>query len=81
MKRGFRKILSVILVLAMMCSLAACGSGGKDLDPNLGKYIGYQIDIMGWEPMDSVYDGGENYVELKSGGKGTFLPGWQFDKD
>jgi hypothetical protein len=72
MKRGFRKILSVILVLAMMCSLAACGSGGKDLDPNLGKYIGYQIDIMGWEPMDSVYDGGENYVELKSGGKGTF---------
>ncbi|NLC75926.1 MAG: hypothetical protein GX685_12025 [Clostridiales bacterium] len=72
MKRGFRKILSVILVLAMMCSLAACGSSSKDMDPNLGKYIGYQIDIMGWEPMDSVYDGGENYVELKSGGKGTF---------
>ena len=67
-----KKTLSFILAVILLFALAACGSGGNSTDPNIGKYIGYQIDVFGWEPIESVYDAGENYVELKSGGKGTF---------
>lgn len=68
MKRTLVCLLTAILLL----SLCACGGGGASADPNAGKYIGYQADVMGWEPIENIYDEGENYIELKSGGKGTF---------
>lgn len=68
MKRTLVCLLTAILLL----SLCACGGGGAAADPNAGKYIGYQADVMGWEPIENIYDEGENYIELKSGGKGTF---------
>ena len=37
-----KKILSLVLALMMLLSLAACGGkdGGESADPNLGKYLG-----------------------------------------
>ena len=40
-----------------------------------GKYIGQSVTSSGdsdWLSMDDVYDEGDNYIELKSGGKGEF---------
>ncbi len=63
-----KKLLAILLAMALLLSLAACG---KDEDPHAGKYIGIAAEMMGMEmPMSEVYDG-ENYLELKSGGKGT----------
>ena len=68
-----KRAIAIILALAMILSFSACvGGGGKANDPNVGKYIGYQVDIFGWEPIDKMYDLGENYVELNTGGKGVF---------
>jgi hypothetical protein len=68
-----KKIGSVLLLLGIMITFTACGGGGESTDdPNLGKYIGDQVEILDWEPIDEVYGEGENYVELKAGGKGTF---------
>ena len=70
-----KKILSLALALMMLLSLAACGGkdGGKT-DPTLGKYVGqeYTAGDDEWIPMDAAYGSGENYIELKSGGKAVF---------
>ena len=76
-----KKILSLALALALMMLLAlgACGSkgGGTSDDPNLGKYIGAEFSGDGsqWFLLDEIYDEGESYIELKSGGKGVFCLG------
>ena len=72
-----KKIVSLVLTLMMVLSLTACGSkdGGDSADPNLGKYIGQSVtssEDSDWLSMDDVYDEGDNYIELKSGGKGEF---------
>ena len=72
-----KKIVSLALTLMMVLSLTACGGkdGGDSADPNLGKYIGQSVTSSGdsdWLSMDDVYDEGDNYIELKSGGKGEF---------
>ncbi len=74
-----KKIVSLALTLMMVLSLTACGSkdGGDSADPNLGKYIGAEFSADGneWLSLDEVYDEGESYIELKSGGKGVFCLG------
>ena len=74
-----KKIVSLALVLIMALSLTACGDqgGGTSADPTLGKYIGMEFsgDGSNWLLLDEVFDEGESYIELKSGGKGEFCLG------
>ena len=74
-----KKILSLALALMMLLALGACGSKGGETsdDPNLGKYIGAEFSGDGsqWFLLDEIYDEGESYIELKSGGKGVFCLG------
>ena len=74
-----KKILSLALALMMLLALGACGGkgGGTSDDPNLGKYIGAEFSGDGsqWFRLDEIYDEGESYIELKSGGKGVFCLG------
>ena len=74
-----KKIISLALALVLVLSLTACGSkdGGDSADPNLGKYLGAEFSGDGneWLSLDEVYDEGESYIELKSGGKGVFCLG------
>ena len=63
-----KKLIALLLALAMLVTLSACG-GKKTSDPDLGKYIGTTVEVLGQVmPISDIYDG-ENYVELKSGGK------------
>ena len=65
-----KKILALLLALAMLFSMAACG--GEE-DPNAGKYIGVSAAVGGFSmPMSDIYEG-ETWIELKSGGKGTIM--------
>ena len=67
-----KKILAILLTLAMLLSLAACG--GED-DPNAGKYIGVSAAVGGFAmAMSDVYPG-ETQIELKSNGKGNIVLG------
>ena len=67
-----KKIIALLLALAMVLSLAACG-GGAEEDPNAGMYHGVSATVMGFTmPMSEVYEN-ETWVELKSGGKGTMM--------
>ncbi len=63
----------------MLLALGACGGkgGGTSDDPNLGKYVGAEFSGDGsqWFRLDEIYDEGESYIELKSGGKGVFCLG------
>ena len=74
-----KKLISLALALVLVLSLTACGSkdGGDSADPNLGKYLGAEFSGDGneWLSLDEVYDEGESYIELKSGGKGEFCLG------
>ena len=74
-----KKLVSLALALVLVLSLTACGSkdGGDSADPNLGKYLGAEFSSDGneWLSLDEVYDEGESYIELKSGGKGVFCLG------
>ena len=74
-----KKILSLALALMLLLALGACGSKGGETsdDPNLGKYIGAEFSGDGsqWFLLDEIYDEGESYIELKSGGKGVFCLG------
>ena len=66
-----KKLLAILLTLAMLFSLSACGGGEED--PNAGKYLGTTAKAMGMTmEMSEVYPG-ETWVELKSGGKGTIM--------
>ncbi len=67
-----KKIIALLLALAMLLSLAACG-GSAEEDPNAGKYLGTTAKALGMTmEMSEVYPG-ETWVELKSGGKGTIM--------
>ena len=74
-----KKILSLALALMMLLALGACGGkgGGTSDDPNLGKYVGAEFSGDGSQRfrLDEIYDEGESYIELKSGGKGVFCLG------
>ena len=76
MKRNhMRKITAILLSLILALSLAACGggSGGGEKGTGVeGKYMGDQVNLLGWQPVEEVYEEGDNYIELKSGGKGDF---------
>lgn len=61
-----KKIISLLLTLTFIFALCACGA----TDPNLGRYNGSQIDIMGWMDMSEVFEG-ESYIELEADGEGT----------
>ena len=66
-----KKIIAILLAIAMLLSLAACGGG--EPDSNLGKYQGISAKALGMTmDMSEVYPG-ETWVELKSGGKGTVM--------
>lgn len=66
-----KKIIAILLAIAMLLSLAACGGG--EPDPNAGKYQGISAKALGMTmDMSEVYPG-ETWVELKSGGKGTVM--------
>ena len=91
--KATKKLTAVLLALVMVLTLAACGGGGDGggtkTDPAVGKYMGLEVLSYGeWLPIEEIYDLGENYIELKAGGKGTFsLDGdlmeidWELDKD
>ena len=65
-----KRLLAILLILAMLLSLTACG--GEE-DPNAGKYIGVSAALGGFSmPMSDIYPG-ETWIELKSGGKGTIM--------
>lgn len=67
-----KKIIALLLALALLLSLAACGGETAD-DPNAGKYQGTTAKAMGMTmDMSEVYPG-ETWLELKSGGKGTIM--------
>ena len=67
-----KKIIALLLALAMVLSLAACG-GSAEEDPNAGKYLGTTAKALGMVmPMSDIYEG-ETWLELKSGGKGTIM--------
>ena len=69
-----KKIIALLLALAMLLSLAACG-GSAEEDPNAGKYIGVSAAVGGFAmAMSDVYPG-ETWIELKSGGRGTIMLG------
>lgn len=67
-----KKWIAIMLILAMLLSLAACG-GTTEEDPNAGKYLGTTAKAFGMSmEMSEIYPG-ETWVELKSGGKGTIM--------
>ena len=69
MKRLFALLLALVIVL----SLAACGGGSEEVDPNAGRYIGVSAAVGGFSmPMSDIYPG-ETWIELKSGGKGDIM--------
>lgn len=83
-----KRFLLVLLALAMVFSMVACGDSDKtkkkddDDDSSkttettetyLGKYLGVSVNILDEDtPMSEVYEG-ENYIELKVGNKCVFM--------
>lgn len=68
-----KKILAILLSLAMVLSFAACGGETAEEDPNAGKYLGTTAKALGMTmDMSEIYPG-ETWLELKSGGKGTIM--------
>ena len=68
-----KKLISILLVLAMMLSLAACGS--SEPDPNAGIYYGTYGTYAGFSlPAENLFEGGCS-LELKTGGRGTIMLG------
>ena len=67
-----KKIIAILLTVAMLLSLTACG-GKTAEDPNAGKYQGISAKALGMTMTMSELYSGETWVELKSGGKGTIM--------
>ena len=66
-----KKIVAILLTIAMLLSLAACDGG--EPDPTAGKYQGISAKALGMTMAMSELYPGETWVELKSGGKGTVM--------
>ena len=65
-----KKVLTLVLALALTLGLTACGGGGSS-DPNAGVYQATAIEMWGVElAVDEVYTNGAS-LELKDGGKAT----------
>ena len=56
-----KKLAAILLALAMLFTLAACGEKDNDSDPNLGRYEGTTIEAMGVTMNFSDIYEGENY--------------------
>ena len=68
-----KKIIAILLALAMVLSLAACGE--KEEDPNAGIYIGTYGTYSGFSmPVEDLFEGGCS-LELMTGGKGVITLG------
>ncbi len=89
-----KKMISLALAMVLVLPLAACGGKGGGTsadDPAIGKYLGQKVAYSEddtWMSMNEIYNEGDNYIELQSGGKGVFsLDGdtdevkWSVDKD
>lgn len=68
-----KKILAILLSLAMVLSFTACGKEGPDVT---GKYTAVSATFDGDDATEFL--SGE-YIELKAGGKGTFYSGYEFE--
>ena len=67
-----KKLIAILLAVAMLLSLAACG-GETVEDPNAGKYLGTTAKALGMTmEMSDIYTG-ETWAELKSGGKCSMM--------
>lgn len=73
-----KKFLAILLAALMLFSLTACG-GDKDsvaaADPNLGVYNGVSVVTLGMEMDIAEVYGEGNSIELKDGGKASFILG------
>ena len=68
-----KKLISVLLILAMVISLAACGA--SEPDPNAGIYYGTYGTYSGFSmAAEELFEGGCS-LELKNGGKGEITLG------
>lgn len=66
-----KKILALLLTVAMLLTLAACGGG--EPDPNAGMYLGVSGEMSGITlTMEELFPG-ESYLELKNGGKADLV--------
>ena len=85
-----KKVLVVVLALAMIFALAACGDGGGavNTDPNAGHYDCTQIEMFGLAmAVEDIYENGA-YIELNDGGKcvinldgDSYKADWALDGD
>ena len=67
-----KRNIALLLALVMVFTLVACG-GKTDNDTNLGKYVGATVEVFGEDVnISEIYPDGENYIELRSGGKCVF---------
>jgi len=65
-----KKLFSLLLILCMLLSLAACGESGPS-DPNCGTYVGVYGEAYGVQvDIHDMYEKGFT-IELKNGGKGS----------
>ena len=67
-----KKLISIILLLALLASLCACGDKTKDVT---GKYLCVG-EAYGEAALTDPGDG--SYLELKKGGKGSYYSGYAF---
>ncbi len=63
-----KKTLVFLLLIGLLCSLCACGSS-----PYIGHYKGIYVETEGGISLMEDYYNGENYLELKKGGKATMM--------
>ena len=61
-----KRLACLILVLAMLLALAACG----EPDPNAGVYVAKSCELE----VESIFEGGLS-IELKAGGRGVMTMG------
>ena len=66
-----KKLFALLLLAALLVSLAACGSSGPK-DPNCGLYEAVEAEVFGITvKVEDVFEDGLS-IELKDGGKAVF---------